>query len=102
MPSADEIRFLGGKTRLGEERSTYFADAWNYVPQNGPGFTFNSRVNEFAATYGEAPRRLDYIFIEGSLTKRRGVPLDVGLAFHEPDKHVFCSDHFGVYADLSS
>lgn len=102
LPSSDEIRYLSGQTRLGEERSTYFADAWNYVPQKGPGFTFDARVNEFAATYGEAPRRLDYIFIEGSLKKQRGVPSDVGLAFHEPDEGIFCSDHFGVYADLNS
>lgn len=103
LPGSDEIRYLGGQTRLGEERSTYFADAWNYVPHKGEGFTFNARINEFAATYGEAPRRLDYIFIEGSLKKQRGVPSDVGLAFHEPDpdKGIYCSDHFGVYADLN-
>lgn len=100
IPIADEIRYLGGLTRLEEERSTYFADAWNYAPQNGPGFTFDSRINPFAGTYAEPPRRLDYIFIHGSLTKRRGVPSDVGLAFHEPDGTSFCSDHFGVYADL--
>lgn len=102
-PYSDEIRFLTGHTRLGNEKSTRMADVWSYFPELGPGFTFDARRNRFSASYHEPPRRLDYIFARAPGKKGLGAPIRAGLCFNTPGEGVppiFPSDHFGVMADL--
>ncbi|MEM6955066.1 MAG: endonuclease/exonuclease/phosphatase family protein [Myxococcota bacterium] len=100
-PQANEIRYLRGLCTLGRPRSVRFADAWEYAPDAGLGFTFDGRANQYASTYHEPPRRLDYLFVRGGPDAQgRGYPDRVRLAFHEPVDGVWCSDHFGVAADL--
>ncbi|HEX5657839.1 MAG TPA: endonuclease/exonuclease/phosphatase family protein [Polyangiales bacterium] len=100
-PESDEIRFLRGfATREG--RSVFFADAWAYGGDGGPGFTFD-RKNAFAARSHEPPRRIDYIFVRGPDSKWRGEPLKTTLAFTEPSEDgVWASDHFGLLTELST
>lgn len=107
-PISDEIRYLGGYTRLGEPRSVRFADVWAYRPGNDPGYTFDPVRNPFAAQYPEPPRRIDYLFVRGPAstsgqTGQRasvpGMPLHVARCF-DRELPVFPSDHFGVFADL--
>lgn len=101
-PNSDEIRYLGGFTRLGEPRSVRFADAWAYAEIGaGPGFTFDASRNAFAVQYHEAPRRIDYVFVRGPDAKGRGRPMSPRLCFDEDRAGVFPSDHFGVCCDLA-
>jgi len=100
-PHSDEIRYLGGFTRLGEPRSVRFADAWAYADLGaGPGFTFDASRNAFAVQYHEAPRRIDYVFVRGPDGNGRGRPMSPRLCFDEDRAGVFPSDHFGVCCDL--
>jgi endonuclease/exonuclease/phosphatase family metal-dependent hydrolase len=99
-PESDEIRFLRGfATRDG--RSVFFADAWSYGGDGGPGFTFDRR-NAFAARSHEPPRRIDYVFVRGPDSKWRGEPLKTQLVFTEPTDDVWASDHFGLLTELST
>lgn len=98
-PISDELRYLKGLTRLGQERSTRFIDLWDWQDDRDVK-TFDGRRNPFAAEHPEVPRCLDYIFLRAPLRKRAGTPLSVRLAFDEPVDGVFCSDHFGVIADI--
>lgn len=98
-PQSDEIRYLGGFTRLGEPKGVRFTDAWAYGGE-GPGFTFDASRNAFAVQYHEAPRRIDYIFVRGPDAKGRGRPIGPQLCFDEDRGGVFPSDHFGVCCEL--
>ncbi len=100
-PQSDEIRYLGGYTRLGDVRGVRFTDAWDYADDRARGFSFDGSRNPFAAQVHEHPRRIDYIFVRGPDENGRGVPRNVRLCFDEPEGDVFPSDHFGVVADLS-
>lgn len=100
-PQSDEIRYLGGYTRLGESRGVRFTDVWDYADERERGFSFDGTRNPFAALVHEHPRRIDYIFVRGPDGEGRGVPKNVRLCFDDPEGEVFPSDHFGVVADLS-
>ena len=99
-PESDEIRFLRGFATL-EGRSVFFADAWAYGGDGGPGFTFDRR-NAYAARSHEPPRRIDYVFVRGPDAKWRGEPLTTRVVFDEPSDGVWASDHFGLYTELST
>ncbi|MCA9595505.1 MAG: endonuclease/exonuclease/phosphatase family protein [Myxococcales bacterium] len=102
-PHSDEIRHLTGHATL-EGESVYFADAWVYAGDGGPGYTFD-RENRFAALAHEPPRRIDYIFVRGPDRKFRGEPLSTRLAFatSEPSAHglLWPSDHFGLVTNIA-
>lgn len=99
-PESDEIRFLRGFATL-EGESVFFADAWAYGGDGGPGFTFDRR-NPYAARSHEPPRRIDYIFVRGPDSQWRGEPLVTRLVFDQPEDGVWASDHFGLYTELST
>jgi endonuclease/exonuclease/phosphatase family metal-dependent hydrolase len=102
-PTADEIRFLRGEHPI-DGRCLYFADAWDYAENQGPGYTF-ARDNAYARKNGEPNRRIDYIFVRGPDKLMRGEPSNVKLAFTESvpgsEGPVWASDHYGVVCDLS-
>jgi endonuclease/exonuclease/phosphatase family metal-dependent hydrolase len=102
-PDSDEIRYLRGLRTL-EARSVYFADAWVYGGDGGPGYTFDRR-NRFAALAHEPPRRIDYVFVRGPDRSLRGEPLRTSLAFDAPEASeegpIWPSDHLGVVTDLA-
>jgi endonuclease/exonuclease/phosphatase family metal-dependent hydrolase len=103
-PNSDEIRFLKGLHTL-DERSVYFADAWECGGDGSPGHTFDRR-NCFAALAHEPPRRIDYIFVRGRDRQHRGEPLSTELVFSAPaqqdGREVWPSDHFGLLSELSA
>ncbi len=100
-PESDEVRFLRGLATR-NDRSVFFADAWSYGGDGGPGFTFD-RANAFAARSHEPARRIDYIFVRGPDSKWRGEPLKTSLVFTEPNGDgVWASDHYGLLTELSS
>lgn len=99
-PESDEIRWLRGLATL-EGQSAFFADAWIYGGDGGPGFTFDRR-NPYAARAHEPPRRLDYIFVRGPDSQWVGEPLRTKLVFDAPEDGVWASDHFGLYCELST
>ncbi|MGH7282934.1 MAG: endonuclease/exonuclease/phosphatase family protein [Polyangiaceae bacterium] len=98
-PESDEMRFLRGLTRLGG-KSVYFADCFA-IRGKGHGFTY-ARENPFAAVYREPSRRIDYIFVRGPNEEGKGEPLDCRVRFDSPVNGVFPSDHFGLFADIST
>lgn len=99
-PESDEIRFLRGFAAL-EGKSVFFADAWAYGGDGGPGFTFDRR-NPYAARSHEPPRRIDYIFVRGPDAAFRGEPLTTRVVFDAPEAGAWASDHFGLYTELST
>ena len=102
-PETDEIRYLKGQHVI-DGRSVYFADAWDYAEQQGPGYTY-ARDNAYALTNGEPNRRIDYIFVRGPDKLMRGQPSNVRRAFDQSvpgaQGTVWASDHYGVVCDLS-
>jgi endonuclease/exonuclease/phosphatase family metal-dependent hydrolase len=99
-PESDEIRFLRGFATL-DGKSVFFADAWAYGGDGGPGFTFDRR-NGYAARSHEPPRRIDYIFVRGPDSAWRGEPLTTRIVFDAAEDGVWPSDHFGLYSELST
>ena len=99
-PDADEMRYLRGLTAI-EGRTVYFADAWVYAGDGGPGSTFDRR-NHHANPAREPPRRIDYIYVRGPDALLRGEPIKTQVAFDAPGPSgdVWPSDHFGVVADV--
>jgi endonuclease/exonuclease/phosphatase family metal-dependent hydrolase len=99
-PESDEIRYLRGyNTRLG--RSVYFADAFAVSGDGSPGYTY-ARDNTYALRAREPNRRLDYIFARGPDRALRGEPLTARRCFTEPERGVFPSDHYGVFAEIQA
>lgn len=98
-PETDVIRYMRGFSTL-EGQSTFFADAWAYGGDGGPGFTFDRR-NPYAARSHEPPRRIDYVFVRGPDEKFRGEPLHTRVVLDAPEGDVWPSDHFGVYTEIS-
>ncbi len=99
-PESDEIRWLRGFATL-EGESVFFADAWAYGGDGGPGFTFDRR-NPYAARSHEPPRRIDYIFVRGPDSQWIGEPLTTKVVFDVPEDGVWPSDHFGLYSEISA
>jgi endonuclease/exonuclease/phosphatase family metal-dependent hydrolase len=100
-PESDEIRWLRGFATL-DGQSVFFADAWAYGGDGGPGFTFDRR-NPYAARSHEPPRRIDYIFVRGPDSHFVGEPLTTRVVFDQPDPDgVWASDHFGLYSEISA
>ncbi|MES1184969.1 MAG: endonuclease/exonuclease/phosphatase family protein [Myxococcales bacterium] len=102
-PQTDEIRYLKGQHVI-DGRSVYFADAWDYAEEQGPGYTY-ARDNAYALKNGEPNRRIDYIFVRGPDKLMRGQPSNVRRAFDQSvpgaEGTVWPSDHYGVVCDLS-
>jgi len=102
-PQTDEIRYLKGQHVI-DGRSVYFADAWDYAEEQGPGYTY-ARDNAYALKNGEPNRRIDYIFVRGPDKLMRGQPSNVRRAFDQSvpgaEGMVWPSDHYGVVCDLS-
>lgn len=99
-PESDEIRWLRGYATLDGE-SVFFADAWAYGGDGGPGYTFDRR-NPYAARSHEPPRRIDYIFVRGPDRHFNGEPLLTKVVFDAPEQGVWASDHFGLYSEISA
>ncbi len=98
-PDATEIRFLKGLHAIGGV-STYFADCFGIVGE-GPGVTFDSRSNPFAASTHEPLRRIDYVFVRGPDGQARGKPLSARVVLTDVEDGVAASDHYGVLAEVS-
>jgi len=102
-PEADEIRFLTGLS-VQYGKSAYFADAWVYGGDGGPGTTYDPR-NDHARVNREPPRRIDYIFVRGPDAQLRGEPLRTKVVFNRPEAGpegaVWPSDHYGVYSEIA-
>ena len=101
-PDTTEIRFLLGKHAL-ERRSIHFTDCFERVGV-GPGFTFHPEENPHAGLTFEAPRRIDYVLVQGPDSEGRGLPLAAKVCLNEVvesgDERVAPSDHYGVLAEL--
>ncbi len=102
VPEADEIRFLRGLTSIGGRR-TYYQDAYAQHHPGAQGHTW-CRENPYTAPlrWLEPDRRLDYIFVSPMNGKGRGRILGCRIVCDTPDlAGVFCSDHYGLLAEVS-
>jgi endonuclease/exonuclease/phosphatase family metal-dependent hydrolase len=100
-PDSASIRFLTGKQSL-EGTSTCFQDAWSARNGQTGGLTFtpeNPLVRK-----GDMPldpgRRIDYILVRSGPHGPALEVVDCRRVFERPHQGRWCSDHFGVLADL--
>lgn len=100
-PTSDEIRFLSGLATI-DGRSTYFQEAWTAAGNVSPGWTWDGRENDLAASMMLPPKRIDYIFVGDPYGREAGAGLvtTCELAFHTPITGVHASDHFGLSAEI--
>ena len=101
-PGSDEIRFLTGLHAIGG-RGVFFRDAWRIGGgTDGQGGATWSSTNPYAREALDPERRIDYIFT--GYPKPDGVGHITGcrVVCNEERDGVFPSDHFGLYAELSS
>ena len=103
-PDADSVALWCGRRSL-EGTSVCYRDAWEDARPGEAGHTFtptNPRVAENKRALDRG-RRIDYVFVRCEYSLY-GPTLDVRactLAFDEPVRGVWASDHFGVVAELS-
>lgn len=99
-PDSASIRFWTGRQSL-DGMSVYYQDAWEAVHGDEPGHTFTPENALRSDAWRPRPgRRIDYIMVRCG---DHGATLDVtscDLAFDQPTRGVWASDHFGVVADL--
>lgn len=101
-PDADEMRFLRGLTTL-DERRTYYQDTFELCNPGALGHTW-TRANPYTQQLGwiEPNRRLDYIFVTPQTRRGGGTVHTCRIVCSEPDQRgVWCSDHFGVLAEVT-
>jgi endonuclease/exonuclease/phosphatase family metal-dependent hydrolase len=101
VPEADEIRWLGGLTTLGDRR-VFYQDAWATARPGEPGITW-ALENPFRARMGwlRPNRRLDYVFVTPPRGDGRGAIRAARVVFDQPGEDgVYLSDHYGVLADV--
>ncbi|XOV90215.1 MAG: endonuclease/exonuclease/phosphatase family protein [Pseudomonadota bacterium] len=99
VPDSTEMRYLRGLQSL-EGTSAYFVDAWQMMHGDQAGHTF-ARDNPYLGDRITQSRRIDYILV-GKPDGRTGRVQSCDLACHLPADGVFPSDHFGLYAELST
>lgn len=99
-PESSEIRFMKGLQSL-EGRSCYLLDAWEQAGDGGQGATLATR-NPYFTLPGRLELRLDYIFVAHGLPGAPGRIEHCAVVCDEGKNGVFPSDHFGVFAELSS
>ncbi len=97
-PDAAEVRFLTGLQTLGGA-SLFLCDCFD-VAGEGPGYTFDARINPHAAPTLEPPRRIDYVFVRGPDKWSRGVTRAARVVLSDVVDGVAPSDHFGVLAEI--
>jgi len=99
-PPSDEIRFLKGFKTI-DGKSVHYSDVWDYSDSPQCGATFDPAY-PYAADAQEPPRRIDYIFVAGPDSQRRGHPREARIVLNQADAEgVWPSDHFGVWARIA-
>lgn len=100
-PDAASIRFLTGKQSL-DGVSTCYQDAWSACRGQLDGFTFTPE-NPLVCN-GDMPldpgRRIDYVLVRCGTHGPALRVADCRRVFDRPHRGRWCSDHFGVLADL--
>lgn len=100
VPESAEIRFLKGLQSL-DGKSVHFTDCYEHTG-TGPGVTFDSVHNPYAALTQEFPRRIDYILVRGpELKTGRGKPIYSEVVLKDVVDGIACSDHYGVLAEIA-
>ncbi len=98
-PDSAEIRYVSGLQSL-EGRSVYFVDAWDVAGEGSDGISWSNR-NDHARHWLEPDRRIDYVFV-GPPRRPDGLGQVLRCELFGADlvDETWCSDHFGVVADL--
>lgn len=102
VPQSDEIRFLLGQTTL-QGRRTFYQDAFSSMNPNDPGITW-AAANPYTKPLAwlGLDRRLDYIFVTPMKRDGVGGVSQCRLVFENPnDDGIFCSDHYGILAEIA-
>jgi endonuclease/exonuclease/phosphatase family metal-dependent hydrolase len=105
-PGSDEIRYMTGLHSL-DGKSVAFLDAWDvagdheFAGEAGQGITWSNR-NDYARVENEPRRRIDYIFVGLPGRKGLGAIESCRVVCDNDESGVWPTDHFGVYAELST
>ncbi len=99
-PASSEIRYVSGLHAV-DGRSLYLRDAWTHAGDHGPGLTWCER-NPYTRPWLEPDRRIDYIFAGPPLPNGLGRIESCRVVCDDEVDGVWPSDHFGVYAELST
>jgi endonuclease/exonuclease/phosphatase family metal-dependent hydrolase len=99
-PESSEVRFLKGLQSL-DGKSCYLLDAWEQAGDGSAGETVATR-NPFCELPGKLDLRLDYVFVATPAPGAPGRIEKCRVVCDEAENGIFPSDHFGVYAELSS
>ena len=81
-----------------------YVDAWRQVHPDDPGLTWDIERSEMARVgsfVGEPSRRLDRILVRSTSWRSRAAQI-VGDQPLRPDRTLFPSDHFGLWAELEA
>jgi endonuclease/exonuclease/phosphatase family metal-dependent hydrolase len=98
-PDADEIRLLGGHKTAPVVPGLVLVDAWRYADPVVPGWTWDRRNPNVAAT-GEPSARIDYVLVGLPTAGGAGRVRSVRLVGDRPVDGIWPSDHAGVLAEL--
>lgn len=100
-PDTDEMRFLRGLTSLDGKRA-YYQDAFVTCNPKASGHTWvSSNPYTRLMEWLERDRRLDYIYVTPRTRSGTGWVASSRLVCTEPDtRGIWCSDHFGVMAEV--
>ena len=105
-PDSASIRFLTGKQSL-QEMSVHYLDAWAIAGDESPGYTW-VHENPLAriemdrhARERRHRRRIDYIFVGAPSESKHWARLrECRVEINRPEKGIWPSDHFAVYAEI--
>jgi endonuclease/exonuclease/phosphatase family metal-dependent hydrolase len=100
VPESNEHRYMRGLNSI-DGTSTFYTDAWEVHNSQGSGATWSTE-NTYASIYGLPDRRIDYIYVATMGVRGPGAVLDCRVVCNEAKGGVWPSDHFGVYAELST
>jgi endonuclease/exonuclease/phosphatase family metal-dependent hydrolase len=98
-PASTSVRFWTGRHAI-DGRSVCYRDAWEAAHGSAPGETFTPD-NPLMADPDWPFRRIDYILVR--CADHGGPTLSITGSerlFDQPERGVWASDHFGVWADL--
>lgn len=101
-PDSASVQFWTSRRSL-EGMSVCYSDAWELGGPGGAGHTF-TRANPLVRAGQVATaidRRIDYVLLRAGMHGPSLEVVDCRLAFAEPRKGRYASDHFGVVADLA-
>ncbi len=97
-----DLNFGDGEPEQGRLQSA-FADIWQHVHGDDPGYTWDIERSEMARVSsfpGEPSRRIDRILVRSNHYRGHAIEIIGNTPVHPDRRDLFPSDHFGLLAEL--